>query len=544
LATIIYPSNTQIYTRTANAGQLTEAYYAVSPDAIFVLSGSALQTSSYTNAATASYISSSAVFDTTVYQLTAVSASYAPGSTPATYTSSLFGTSSWAVNALSASSIPSNTPLTVASLTLDGASNQYPINSTTTINNYSEMYNQNLSFGTTASTDVSLENNLGTAITYFVDMGINGSNYADGYVGNGSDAYLFSTGSNKNSLYIGSTDISGSTCLFAGNYANTGSGIQINTSSVTINLPLTTTSTIQGTSSWASSSISASYAPGSTPATYTSSLFGTASWANNTVSSVSASFVSASNISPSQYTSSLYPALSMPGSLYGCNVGGHPFWGRRSPFLKRRLNQWYHSGITVTSIGEQATSTGTVVFGSGSISTASFALFQTPGSVNSASGFSANGTQVYFPGKNIYWSSIVALNTTGPNMRASLGLTAGSITQQETDVLSNKPNATLRYSNFTTDSFWMFTTSDGTTANTVTTSLAPNLSQTLFEIIEDTQNNRWLAFANETLIASSSIHYPTASVNTSMQSCIYIQTLDGTVKTMQMAGMYGELDSY
>jgi len=69
------------------------------------------------------------------------------------------------------------------------------------VNYYSQFNIINRSTGDNASADVVASNNLSTENTYFIDMGINGSNYnQSGLVGDANDAYLYSTG---NDLHIG-----------------------------------------------------------------------------------------------------------------------------------------------------------------------------------------------------------------------------------------------------------------------------------------------------------------------------------------------------
>jgi hypothetical protein len=65
-----------------------------------------------------------------------------------------------------------------------------------TINNYLQLNIQNLSSGTTASSDVVATANDGTETTYYVDMGINSSGNTSGVMGAAHDAYLYNLGEN------------------------------------------------------------------------------------------------------------------------------------------------------------------------------------------------------------------------------------------------------------------------------------------------------------------------------------------------------------
>jgi len=89
-------------------------------------------------------------------------------------------------------------------------------------NSFVEINVQNSSRGPSGSADHVATNNLGNENAYYVDMGINNSNYV-GYLGYGSDAYIFNTGNGSSSLYVGATDTSGSLYLYAGGTNNTSS---------------------------------------------------------------------------------------------------------------------------------------------------------------------------------------------------------------------------------------------------------------------------------------------------------------------------------
>ena len=70
------------------------------------------------------------------------------------------------------------------------------------VDNYSQLNLANINSGTSASADIVATNNIGTETTYYVDMGINNSNYVNNGngVGNANDAYLYAT---ANRLIIG-----------------------------------------------------------------------------------------------------------------------------------------------------------------------------------------------------------------------------------------------------------------------------------------------------------------------------------------------------
>ena len=72
---------------------------------------------------------------------------------------------------------------------------------------------QNLSTGTHASSDIVATSNDGTETSYYVDMGINGSNYSSNLYGKANDAYLYNAGEN---FFIGTSTPSKSLIFLQG----------------------------------------------------------------------------------------------------------------------------------------------------------------------------------------------------------------------------------------------------------------------------------------------------------------------------------------
>lgn len=96
-----------------------------------------------------------------------------------------------------------------------------------TQNSYIQVNVTNFHQGATASADLVATNNLGNEGAYYINVGINGSNYTSSggvknFIGTGNDAYLYNTGSN---LYIGNITANGNVYFFAGGYINTSSVI-------------------------------------------------------------------------------------------------------------------------------------------------------------------------------------------------------------------------------------------------------------------------------------------------------------------------------
>lgn len=113
--------------------------------------------------------------------------------------------------------------------------NTSPVIVTNDVNNYNEINIQNKDKGANASSDLVATSDVGTAATYYVDVGINNSNYTGGFIGQKNDAYLYNTGSD---LYIGTATANKNLYLFTGGTSNTSSvmisnGGQISCSAVT-----------------------------------------------------------------------------------------------------------------------------------------------------------------------------------------------------------------------------------------------------------------------------------------------------------------------
>jgi len=79
-----------------------------------------------------------------------------------------------------------------------------------TIDSYLQLNIQNLSNGTSASSDVVATANNGSETSNYVDMGINGSNYAGGVMGSSNDAYLYNLGQD----FLLATGTSGKSLVF------------------------------------------------------------------------------------------------------------------------------------------------------------------------------------------------------------------------------------------------------------------------------------------------------------------------------------------
>ena len=144
------------------------------------------------------------------------------------------------------------------------------------VNYYSQFNLINRSTGDNASADVVASNNLSTENTYFIDMGINGSNYSQtGLVGDANDAYVYSTG---NDLHIGNASNYPIQFFAGGVDSNANRKLQLNpnnqhemTGSLRVTGSITAlsfTGSLFGTSSWAQNSITSSYILNAISASY------------------------------------------------------------------------------------------------------------------------------------------------------------------------------------------------------------------------------------------------------------------------------------
>jgi hypothetical protein len=248
-------------------GTAATASYITASNIVGVLTAAQAPSASYS--ATASYITASGIVGVLTavqapsasyssYAVSATSASWASSSISASYitASNIVGIVTSASIAATASYVSPSLLWTGSALLLSGSTGQTPLNIQSNVNNFSEIFVQNTNSGNTASTDIALENDLGTTSSYYVDVGINSSGYGAGFVGGANDGYLFLTSSLSASLYVGNINPSGSLSLFVGGYAKTGSsGLVINPNSITASFPITGSITNAVSASYASDAL-------------------------------------------------------------------------------------------------------------------------------------------------------------------------------------------------------------------------------------------------------------------------------------------------
>jgi len=171
--------------------------------------------------------SSTSVKTTLSTVLATVTSSYSLSSLTASYYQNYQVSSSFASSSLSASYFSGST--VTASMIYGINSSSFSEEIYSNVNNFTEINIQNTNSGFTASADLVATNNLGTPYTYYINIGINSSNYTSSNnsissIGLPSEGYFYFTSSNNAGLYIGNANATGSLYLFAGsNNANTSS---------------------------------------------------------------------------------------------------------------------------------------------------------------------------------------------------------------------------------------------------------------------------------------------------------------------------------
>ncbi len=90
-----------------------------------------------------------------------------------------------------------------------------PLYINTNINGYSQIHVHNLSSGVSASSDIVATADTGTETMNYIDMGINSSNFTQGYIGGPLDGYLYVLNNNGGELLIGNGG-TGSVVIFTG----------------------------------------------------------------------------------------------------------------------------------------------------------------------------------------------------------------------------------------------------------------------------------------------------------------------------------------
>jgi hypothetical protein len=248
---------------STNSINSTSASYA---PAILITGNTYNITSSWSNnSLTASYLNG--FITSASYALTASYASNGgSGGTNLTTGSTYPITSSWSNYSITSSYVTGSNALvtTYSGSYVSLTGNKYnSFESYQSFEGYTEFNIINTTSSVSASSDLIATNNSGSSTTYYIDVGINGTNYNQGFIGSNNDSYVYNTGSN---LYIGTITPNTSLYLFAGGYINTSSVVLTSTGKFGIGLinPANSLDVI--------GNISCS--------TITASMFGTSSYAN------------------------------------------------------------------------------------------------------------------------------------------------------------------------------------------------------------------------------------------------------------------------
>ncbi len=149
--------------------------------------------------------------------------------------------------------------------------------------NYLQLNITNLGTGSAASSDVVATNNIGDETSYYIDMGVNSSNYnIPNAVGTGSDAYLYSTARH---LHIGNASNYPIQFFVGGLDSEANRKLQLNVNSQheltgSLNATQGFTGSLFGTASWALNVLTASYAPNAVSSSYPMAVTGSSIYSN------------------------------------------------------------------------------------------------------------------------------------------------------------------------------------------------------------------------------------------------------------------------
>lgn len=186
------------------------------------------------------------------------------------------------------------------------------------VDNYSQINVKNESTGSVASSDIVATANNGDEFYYYVNLGINNSDYTPGYIGGANDAYLYALGKN---FHIGNAAADGSHLGFfvGGDNVDVYNKLSLrpnNLHELTGSLNISENLIVNGSSSFINGNVIVYNG-------ITGSLEGTASFALN---AATASFISGSIIiidGPTQITGS----VTISGSNTFTNIGPATFTG-------------------------------------------------------------------------------------------------------------------------------------------------------------------------------------------------------------------------
>jgi len=382
-------------------------------------------------------------------------------------TSSLYGTASWATNVVNGGGIiggeanyitrwVDSTTLTTSSLYENIGENGIAIGTTTfdpinpetllvsgsginvisgkvNIDNYTQLNINNTNAGTNASSDLVATNDTGNEGGNYVDLGINGSNFA-GLIGGPNDAYLYHTGSeflignqtrgvDANLKFFAGNDgtvfpliVTGSNAFITGSIFGSSSYSTTSSFTTTASYAITASHSVSSSYSLTSSfSVTASYVTGSIY--QQGNLARSASFAITSSNSISSSYaitssfaitasnsISSSFASTSSFLNALSQSLLITGSLImtGSIRSSQGFTGSLFGTASYTTGSIYVAGNLATSASFAVTSsytTGSIYVAGNLVTSASFAVTSSNAisssfSTTSSYAFSQNKTKV------------------------------------------------------------------------------------------------------------------------------------------------------
>ena len=229
------------------------------------------------------------------------------------------------------------------------------------LNNFAQLYVQNLNSGAEASADFVAYNNAGNGVNNFVDVGINSSNYTSATypIFTPSSAYVFNDGGE---LIIGTATAAKDLLLFAGGVAATDWAARISGTNQSITTK--TGLTVGGALTGVGGSFTAPVTTTSSMATPGATEFVTKTYVDNATSSalifheaVQAASVSAFNEAATVYnngTAGVGATLTRVSSFFTFVIDGYTPSVNQRVLIKNQTTQTWNGVYTVTATGSSS----------------------------------------------------------------------------------------------------------------------------------------------------------------------------------------------
>lgn len=228
-------------------------------------------------------------------------------------------------------------------------------------------------------------------------------------------------------------------------------------------------------------------------------------------------------------------------ALVKTNEAGGSMWLSVMPVLsRRRLSYALPNGGGVSSIGENAASTGSAGNVNATSNNWAEITHTTSASANADAGISGAGNVNTRPGLgNIYGAFVGRISQTS-TQRTQIGFTSTTLAlQNASDALTTASTALIRYSTTAGDTNWSFVTCDGTACTTTVGNLTTvNTNRHVWEIREERDNLRWIAYIDGVPLATNTANLPIAP----MQYMFGTRTLENVAKVQRLEIYYCEQD--